>query len=89
MEEQKQEESQVEEQETTTTTEAAEPISLQLPDLQGLAQVVNLAASRGAFQAKEMEAVGALYNKLTAFLDQVAKSQEDAAEKTEEGDSEE
>ncbi len=35
--------------------------------------IIDLASSRGAFKAAEMAAVGAVYNKLNAFLEGVAK----------------
>jgi len=65
----------VEQTETTVET-----VQLTLQDLQGLANVVDLACRRGAFQAVDMQAVGGVYNKLTGFLAYVVKSQEESAE---------
>jgi hypothetical protein len=68
--------------ETTTQPEAqtAQPeaqasVDLTVQDLAGLRSVIDVASSRGAFKAAEMEAVGKLFNKLNAFLEQVAKAQ--------------
>jgi hypothetical protein len=67
--------------ETTTqpeaqpTAEAPASVDLTVQDLAGLRSVIDVASSRGAFKAAEMEAVGKIFNKLNAFLEQVAKSQ--------------
>ena len=42
--------------------------SLTLQDLVLVAQIIQLTSQRGAFKAEELEAVGALYNKLITFL---------------------
>ena len=42
--------------------------SLTLQDLVLVAQIIQLASTRGTFRAEEMEQVGGLYNKLIAFL---------------------
>jgi len=63
----------VEVSETTEGTDATvEPVQLQINDLQGLGQIINLACKRGAFEAAEMETIGTSYNKLNAFLGYVA-----------------
>ena len=52
-------------------------------DLDALRSIVDIAASRGAFQAAELSQVGAVYDKLTAFLNSVvaqAKAAQEAAE---------
>jgi len=49
-----------------------EPVQLQINDLQGLGQIINLACKRGASEAAEMETIGIAYNKLNAFLGYVA-----------------
>jgi hypothetical protein len=46
---------------------------LNLNDLAALKSIIDIASSRGAFKAAEMEPVGKIYNKLSAFLDSVAK----------------
>jgi hypothetical protein len=63
---------------TTTTDvpqESKPAVDLTVQDLNGLRSVIDVATQRGAFKAGEMEAVGRVYNKLTAFLDAVAASQ--------------
>jgi hypothetical protein len=50
-------------------------------DLDLLRNIVNLACTRGAFNAAEAKQVGEIYEKLTKFLEAVvaqAKAQEDA-----------
>ena len=45
-----------------------DPAALQASDLNTMATVLEAVAQRGAVRAGEMELVGALYNKLMAFL---------------------
>jgi len=45
--------------------------SLTLQDLILVAQIIQLTTQRGAYRAEELQNVGALYNKLIAFLDSV------------------
>lgn len=45
---------------------------LNISDLANMKQIIDIASSRGAFKAAEMEAVGKIYNKLSNFLAQVA-----------------
>lgn len=52
--------------------------NLTIQDLQGLANIIDLAARRGAFQAGDMEAVGASFNKLIGFLSHIAEQQKAA-----------
>ena len=52
-----------------------------IADLDTLKNIVDLASSRGAFRGAELTQVGAIYDKLTAFLDAIiaqAKAQEEA-----------
>ena len=61
--------------ETTAKTEA-QPApqagpgigDLSIADLKDIATVVDVASTRGAFRANEMATIGAVYNKLQAFL---------------------
>ncbi len=46
---------------------------LNLNDLAALRSILEVAVSRGAFKAPELEAVGKAFNKLNAFLEAVAK----------------
>lgn len=45
--------------------------SLTLQDLILVAQIIQLTSQRGAYRAEELQNVGALYNKLIAFLESV------------------
>jgi hypothetical protein len=49
---------------------------LNLNDLAGLRSIIDVASTRGAFKAAELEAVGKLYNKLSVFLESVAAKKE-------------
>ena len=71
----------------TQAQETAVPESVGLQDLQVLLNIVDLAAKRGAFQGAELTQVGAVFDKLNAFLTYVGEQQAAAAE-AEEGESE-
>jgi hypothetical protein len=45
---------------------------LSIADLKNLGTIIDVASTRGAFRANEMATVGAMYNKLQAFLARVA-----------------
>jgi hypothetical protein len=64
--------------------EAAPVEAINLQDLKLLAAIVNLASKRGAFQANEMSQVGATYDKLVTFLQQISVAQEDGQENAKE-----
>ena len=49
---------------------------LSITDLGIIKNIIDLACSRGAFQATEMKTVGEVYEKLTTFLDTVIKQAE-------------
>jgi hypothetical protein len=49
---------------------------LNLSDLASLRSILEVASSRGAFKAAELEAVGKTFNKLNAFLESVATKKE-------------
>jgi hypothetical protein len=55
---------------TTTTPE------LTIQDLGNLRSIIDVAATRGAFRAAEMAAIGTAFNKLNDFLNAVAPPQE-------------
>jgi hypothetical protein len=59
-----------------------DPTALSIGDLKNLSTILDVASTRGAFKAGEMQSVGFLYNKLQAFLAKVAPEQksEDAKE---------
>lgn len=64
--------------ETTETAQEASITELNLNDLNAMKVIIDIASSRGAFKPNEMAVVGQTYNKLTTFLDQVAKQAEEA-----------
>lgn len=72
-------------EETTTQpteqpqTAAQESAELTISDLAAMKSIIDIASSRGAFKPNEMMAVGQTYNKLTAFLDTVAKQPKQGA----------
>lgn len=53
---------------TTTTTETAEAVSFGINDLIFTLQVYEAASQRGTFRADELSNVGAVYDRLRAFL---------------------
>jgi hypothetical protein len=69
---------QVEKQEEAQApeTQKAEANELTINDLNAMKVIIDIASSRGAFKPNEMAVVGHTYNKLTTFLDQVAKQAE-------------
>lgn len=77
--------SQAETQEITNTEveEQQVPENLTLRELDQIAQVIDLASSRGAFRGGELQTVGTLYNKLANFLSFVQAQQNSAAEAAE------
>ena len=57
-----------------------------IADLDTLKNIVDLASSRGAFRGAELSQVGAIYDKLNAFLSEIiaqAKAQEEANQSAE------
>lgn len=56
------------------------PESIGLQDLQILANIVDLASQRGAFRGNELTQVGAVFDKLSAFLNYVAEANAKAEE---------
>lgn len=48
---------------------------LTITDLQNVRAVIDIAATRGAFKAAEMAAVGTVFNKLDTFLNSVVPAQ--------------
>jgi hypothetical protein len=66
--------------ETTT-----QPTQITIADLDTLKNIVDLASSRGAFRGAELTQVGAIYDKLSAFLGEIvaqAQVQQEAADAT-------
>lgn len=71
------EENQEVQQNTPEQEQQAAP-DLNLNDLAALRSIVDVASTRGAFRAGEMESVGKVYNKLATFLDSVTAKKEAA-----------
>jgi hypothetical protein len=60
-----------------------DPNALSIGDLKNLSTILDVASTRGAFKANEMQGVGFLYNKLQAFLAKVAPEQKPEEAKAE------
>ena len=59
------------ETQSQTSTEQSAPAAaptLTLTDLSALQKIIEITNSRGAFKPEELQAVGAIYQKLTMFL---------------------
>jgi hypothetical protein len=56
-------------------------VDLSINDLSAMKSIIDVASSRGAFKPSEMMSIGQVYNKLTTFLDAVAKQQAQAPQK--------
>lgn len=54
------------------------PVDLSVQDLAVIRSIIDVASTRGAFKADELEAVGKTYNKLNAFLSTIEKQAEEA-----------
>jgi len=55
----------------TEQTPVEQSLELTLQDLHNLRSVIDTAARRGAYAAKEFVAVGTVYNKLNTFLNSI------------------
>lgn len=65
------------EEQVSQEAPAQEPAAeLNINDLNAMKVIIDIASSRGVFKPNEMAVVGQTYNKLTSFLDQVAKQAE-------------
>lgn len=60
------------------TTQPIQPITV--ADLDALRSIIDLAATRGAFQGAELSQVGAVFDKLTIFLNSVVQQAQASAE---------
>jgi hypothetical protein len=52
---------------------------LTVNDLQALKTIIDVCTQRGAFRANELSNVGAVFNRLSAFLDHIAPQQKEGA----------
>jgi hypothetical protein len=59
----------------TQEAPAAQGPDLNISDLLAVKNIIEVATSRGAFKAAELEAVGKSFNKLNAFLESVSKKE--------------
>lgn len=66
--------------EETQETTASEVVALGLADLALMANIIQVTSERGAIKANEMQAVGALYTKLVAFVNANAPKPESEPE---------
>ena len=57
------------------TAQPAQGPDLNVSDLVALKSIIEVATQRGAFKANELEAVGKTFNKLSTFLEAVAKKE--------------
>lgn len=58
-----------------TSAQLPQGPDLNVTDLLALKNIIEVATTRGAFKAAEFEAVGKTFNKLSTFLDAVAKKE--------------
>ena len=58
---------------------AAGSPELTINDLNALRTIIDVATTRGAFKASEMESIGKVYNRLNTFLESVVPPQQPAA----------
>ena len=69
--------------ENTTENPITVTTQITIADLNLLKNIVDLASTRGAFRASEMQEIGAVYNRLNAFLeDVVSQAQAESATPT-------
>ena len=59
------------------------PTGIQVGDMQAVVNIIDLACTRGAFRANELSQVGAVTDKINAFLQQIADQQKANEEKAE------
>ena len=69
--------------ENTTENPITVTTQITIADLNLLKNIVDLASTRGAFRASEMQEIGAVFNRLNAFLeDVVSQAQAESATPT-------
>ena len=59
----------------TKAPEGQVPAELTINDLNAIKTIIDVASTRGAFRANEMESVGKVFNKLNSFLESVTPKQ--------------
>lgn len=65
-------------QDQSQETVAEEAPTLTLSDITAVRNIIDVIATRGAFRANELSAVGAVYDKVCAFLNAAQQSQQPA-----------
>ena len=65
------------------------PTQITVADLDALRAIVDLAAQRGAFRGAELQQVGAVFDKLTTFLNSVVEAAKANADEEGTADAEE
>jgi hypothetical protein len=70
---------QVENQEVAPGAEQPAAPDLTVQDLQALKTIIDVCTQRGAFRANELASVGAVFNRLSAFLDHIAPQAKEGA----------
>ena len=63
------------EAQTQAPAEGQVPAELTINDLNAIKTIIDVASTRGAFRANEMESVGKVFNKLNTFLEAVTPKQ--------------
>ena len=66
--------------EENTVADEAQTLDINLSDIRNMLSVIDACANRGAFKPEEMESVGALRNKVAAFVEANIPQQEPADE---------
>jgi len=62
-------------QQAQPAAEGQAPAELTINDLNAIKTIIDVASTRGAFRANEMESVGKVFNKLNSFLESVTPKQ--------------
>ena len=62
-------------QQVEVQAEETAPVQLQLQDISMCVQIIDVCSKRGAFEGPEMEAIGALRNRVAKFLEANAPAQ--------------
>ena len=66
--------------EENTVAEEAQTPDINLNDIRNILSVIDACASRGAFKGEEMQSVGALRNKVAAFVEANMPQEEEPAD---------
>ena len=69
--------------EENTVAEEAQTPDINLNDIRNILSVIDACASRGAFKGEEMQSVGALRNKVAAFVEANIPQEEEPADEDE------